>query len=112
MGRGETGEGRTSFARSELGVCVGTASPLWGSLEGFLEQSVLNLNVGAGGLAPGPSHHWLVDWYVPAPCLPSHAQPRTLAGRGEGCPAVGAEGGGRLQFLPTHLGSLLGSWSL
>lgn len=73
-------------------MCVGTISPLWSSLEGFLEESVSNLSVGANRLAPGPSHHWLVDWYAPAPCLPSHAQPMTLEGRKEGCPAVGAEG--------------------
>lgn len=39
------------FRRSRLCVC-GTANPLWISLEGFLEESVLNLNVKDTGLAP------------------------------------------------------------
>lgn len=57
------------FGKSRLDV-GGTASPLWISLEGFLEESVLNLNVGVTGLAPGPSHHRLVvtSRHLPSAC--------------------------------------------
>lgn len=34
-----------------------TANSLWISLEGFLEELVLNLSMRTNGLLPGPSHH-------------------------------------------------------
>ena len=69
----------------------GTSGPLWISLEGFLEESVLNLNERATGLALGPSHHRLAvtGMRLPSAC---RAQTMTLEGRREGCPAVEAEG--------------------
>lgn len=68
-----------------------TSGPLWISLEGFLEESVLSINERASGLALGPSHHRLVvtSMHLPSAC---HAQTMTLEGRREGCPAVEAEG--------------------
>lgn len=49
-----------------------TANPLWISLEGFLEELVLDLNVGSTGLAPGPSHHGLgvTRIHPPSACPP------------------------------------------
>lgn len=53
-----------------------------------------------------------VDWFAPAPFLLSHAQPLTLDGRGERCPAWVQRNsrpgkcGRRFWFLLAHLDSL------
>ena len=66
----------TPFGRSWLGVGRGTFGPLWISLEGFLEESVLNLSASA----PGPSHHRFMVTSMPLPSA-CHAPPMTLQGR-------------------------------
>lgn len=60
-------------------VLANTTSPFWSSLEGFLEESVLNLSVGASGL----------PWSQPSPACrlvctcPLFAQPWPAQDPGE-----------------------------
>lgn len=58
----------------------GIFSPLWISLEGFLEESVLNLSEST----PSPSHPRFLVTSMPLPSA-GHAPPMTLEGRREGC---------------------------
>lgn len=92
----------TPFGRSWLGVGRGTFGPLWISLEGFLEESVLNLSVST----PGPSHHSFMVTSMPLPSA-CHAPPMTLQGRRVLAVAgVGTLEPSGCQSLPAHLGHL------
>lgn len=58
---------------------------MWISLEGFLEKVVLNLNMRATGLTPGP-RLVVTSMHLLSAC---HAQPMTLEGR---VPCCGGRG--------------------
>ena len=97
----------TPFGRSWLGVGRGTFGPLWISLEGFLEESVLNLSVST----PGPSHHSFMVTSMPLPSA-CHAPPMTLQGRRVLAGGRGDSGAVRLSVLAGPSGPPLGKLGL